>query len=726
LISRQNSLKETCLLFKDNGSNHILNRESELKYLEDVLKEVEEALTAAGASLDRGNEEVAKLKQYIYDDYQDMDVNELRENVEDAGNMELFLKNIRAKIKSLIYMKESPYFGKVCFKQESEEKARDIYIGTSGFWSDKDCTMKIFDWRAPVSSIYYDYELGDVSYKVTENDGRTKKVTEYKGEVTEKCQYKIQNGKMEFMSDTSERVYDELLLEALSGNAADHMHPVIATIQKKQNEIIRDDESEILVVDGRAGSGKTVIAMHRLAWLLYNKRKTLNTGNVMIISPNNIFSDYISQIMPELMEDSVPEKQWDDLTEELVFLDAEHETRAEQSDAMMTAEADSLRLRNVALKGSVVFFDAFEKYLDEFISNITFKDFHYEKLTYPADRLEKMFFTNLQSLPPYERFYNIAYFILDEYMEVYNRSYGEERQEKVQKQIQNQMIDRFAEKNIIKIYQDFLAVMSEKYPGVEQYLTEDGRICYEDLQIIFYLQLKLYGCNTYKDIKHCVIDEMQDYNVFQFKIMDMLIGGRKTILGDRFQILLSHKSEDSELCSYEDENVLDAIIRIWPERTLKVLNQTYRSTVEISDFCSKILGEAGEAMAFARHGRVPGVKVLGSEEAQLEAVESVLSELSDRNYHSIAILCDDEGMAYYVSKSLGGKARFLTESNSLFAGGTAVMSRFLAKGMEFDAVIVVTEANPEEENVARIDAGAYYISCTRALHELYVIGRRSM
>jgi DNA helicase-2/ATP-dependent DNA helicase PcrA len=148
--------------------------------------------------------------------------------------------------------------------------------------------------------------------------------------------------------------------------------------------------------------------------------------------------------------------------------------------------------------------------------------------------------------------------------------------------------------------------------------------------------------------------------------------------------------------------------------------------VEISDFCSKILGEAGEAMAFARHGRAPGVKVLGSEEAQLEAVESVLSELSDRNYHSIAILCDDEGMAYYVSKSLGGKARFLTESNSLFAGGTAVMSRFLAKGMEFDAVIVVTEANPEEENVARNDAGAYYISCTRALHELYVIGRRSM
>lgn len=691
-----------------------MDKNKELAFFDNISEEISDTLKQIEKDVEQEQKQIKKLKEYINDQYGAMDVKELRANVEDANAMVTLASADMKRLRNLRFLKQSPYFAKIKFIPDGEEAGRDIYIGTGGFWSEKDKKAKIYDWRAPVSALYYDYELGKGSYRVTDTTGPSPTVTEYTGEITEKYQYQIKDGSMLYMADTGQRVSDELLLKALGGNAPEKMRPVVATIQKEQNSIIRDASSKELVVDGRAGSGKTVIAMHRLAWLLYNKRKTLNTGNVLILSPNNVFSDYISDVLPELMENSVPEKQWDDLVEELVFADAEHESRAEQAEVILRSEPDSARIRNIRLKTSVAFFDAFEEYIDKiFIGETKFRDFHYEKMTVPKEKLEKYFFGSFSSLPAYERYYNIAYFILDEFMEKNQKEYSENRREKMQRSIQNLLIQQFSEKNIVKIYTDFLSVVAGAFEGAEHYTDETGRICYEDMQVLFYLQIKLYGCNTYKDLKHCVIDEMQDYSVFQFAVMKMIFGGSKTILGDRFQVLLPN----------EEENVLDAIIRIFPDRTLKILNKTYRSTAEIAEFCNSILGEECEAMPYARHGKKPEVSVCGSREARLEQLKEKVEGLKKSGYDSAAILCDDEALAYEVYRDLDdSEIRFLSEQCAGYRGGIAVMSAFLAKGMEFDAVCVVSEKDVETKKMSKSDLSAYYISCTRALHELYVFG----
>lgn len=691
-----------------------MDKNKELEFFNNISQEISETLEQVQSDVELEQKQIKNLKNYINDQYGAMDVKELRGNVEDVRAMVSLANADMKRLRNLQFLKENPYFAKIRFISEKTGKAANIYIGTGGFWSEKDKRAKIYDWRAPISALYYDYELGKASYKVVDTTGPHPTVTEYQGEITEKYQYNIKDGKMLYMADTGQRVSDELLLKALSGNAPEKMKPVVATIQKEQNGIIRDSSSKELVVDGRAGSGKTVIAMHRLAWLLYNKRKTLNTGNVLILSPNTVFSDYVSSILPELMEDPVAEKQWDDLMDELVFIDLEYESRIEQADVILSSEPDTERIRNIKLKTSIAFFDAFEEYIEKvFVGETKFKDFHYEKMTFPKEKLEKYFFGNFSSLPAYERYYNIAYFILGDFMSENKKEYSENRVEKMQRHIQNQLIHQFSEKNIVKIYRDFLSVVEKAFPGAEKFTDEHGRITYEDMQAIFYLQIKLYGCNTYKDLKHCVIDEMQDYSVFQFAIMKMIFGGTKTILGDRFQVLLPN----------DEENVLDAIIRIFPDRTLKILNRTYRSTEEIARFCNGILGEECEAMPYARHGKEPEQVVAENREQQIGMLREKLAELKNSDYGSVAVLCDDEATAYEVFRTLDDpKIRFLSERNAGYRGGVAVMSRFLAKGMEFDAVCVVSESDLKPGSMNPSDLSAHYISCTRALHELYVFG----
>lgn len=688
-----------------------MDKEKEYAFFEEVVSEIKSDYESVSEDLEKEKLALKKLKTYINDNYGAMDVMELTENVNDANSFAQLMESDFAKKRNLSFLAKNPYFGKVLFKPADSEKEIPVYIGTAGYWSEKNNCPRIYDWRAPISSLFYEYESGPATYFIMDNSGpRPEKLT-YDGEILEKCQYKTEDGKLVYLSDTDVRVADELLLEALSGESTSRMKPVVATIQKTQNDIIRDTSSKILVVDGRAGSGKTVVAMHRLAWLLYNKKKTLNTGNVLVISPNTVFTDYVSGIMPELCEDNVPNKQWDDMVDELVFTEFMHETKAEQANVILLEDANSARVSNIRLKTSVPFFEAFEAYIDEyFVRNIEFKDFHYEKVTFTKDRLEKLFYGNFSSLPAYERFYNIAYFIMDEYVTTAKRNFGKERCEKIQLSIQNQMISRFAKANLLELYLEFLETVDKVYPGASVYQDEYGKICYEDMQIIFYLQLKLYGAKTYRDIRHVVIDEMQDYSVFQYAIMKCLFNCSMTILGDRFQVLM------------EQEDVLTSITKVYPERVIRNLATSYRQTVEINDFCNGFLVEEAVSTSFARHGEAPYVKMCSDFAEQVKQVEKQLDTYTSEGIKNIAVLLDDDGSAYELYRELPGRLTFLTEGNAGYHGGVCCMSRFIAKGMEFDAVIVVTNRNIDKIKANSKEKGAFYISCTRAIHRLSVIG----
>ncbi|MDD6101922.1 MAG: superfamily I DNA and RNA helicase [Clostridiales bacterium] len=687
-----------------------MDKEKEYAYFEEVLQEIREEYDKISSELEDEKLALKKLKAYINENYGAMDVMELSENVNYANSYTKLMEGDFTKKRNLGFLAKNPYFGKILFKPQGKKEI-PVYIGTAGFWSTKSNSPKIYDWRAPICSMFYEYEPGEASYSIADTTGPVTEIITHNGEILEKCQYKTEDGRLVYMSDTDVRVSDELLLEALSGESAGRMKPVVATIQKEQNEIIRDTTSKILVVDGRAGSGKTVVAMHRLAWLLYNRKKTLNTGNVFVISPNTVFSDYVSGIMPELCEDNVPSRQWDDIVDEIMLFESEHETKAMQADVILSGPPDSLRSYNIALKTSIAFFEALEAYIDDvFIRNIEFRDFHYEKITFTAQRLEKMFYGNFSSLPAYERFYNIAYFIMDEYVTEAKRNFGKERCEKIQLNIQRQLISRFAVADVTQIYKDFLETVDKAFPGAAQYSDGEGRVCYEDLQVLFYLQLKLYGAKSYKDIKHVVIDEMQDYSVFQYAAMRCLFGCSMTILGDRFQVLT------------KQEDVLTAITKIFPERKLRVLATSYRQTVEINDFCNGFLLEEAVSVPFARHGEAPYVIMCDDAGGQVKEIEKQLDRYLEEGFKNIAVLLDDEGSAYGLYRELPGRMVFLTEGNAGYRGGVCCMSRFIAKGMEFDAVIVATQSNIDDLRENNREKGAFYISCTRAIHRLSVIG----
>ena len=552
------------------------------------------------------------------------------------------------------------------------------------------------------------------SYTVNTEDMGSEKFT---GHIIEKKQFVIVNGKLREAVDTDANINDVILLEALGGNSSVKMKSVVATIQKEQDAIIRNRTAYNLIVDGRAGSGKTVIAMHRLAWLLYNY-KTLDSDKVMILSPNSIFGDYISDVLPELEENSVPEKEFDSLLEELLYIDEEYETKLEQSEFIIdSGDQENQRIRNLKVKSSIGFYDRFNEFLERYVSEIKFRTFHYQKVEYTGDDISAMFNGRFSRKPVYERFENIAYFIVDRVEDNSPKEFPEEKKNNLARQIQKQMVNLFAERNLVKLYVDFLAEMEPEYPGISEYKNEYGKICYEDILPILYLQVYFYGCNTYNNIKHLVIDEMQDYTIFQYAILDRIFGCKKTILGDRYQVLFYNP----------EETVVDVLTKIFAKRNgqggyeLMELSESYRSTAEITEFCNNILGDEGiGGNTVERHGRVPEEIQCGSLDEAVEFINDKLSYGDMDAYDNIAILTNDEADAYEVYRQLSEytEVTLITNQSVVYSGGVVVLPKFLAKGMEFDAVYVMTDGTYKNSMVTR---HTHYIACTRALHELYVI-----
>lgn len=684
---------------------------SETKYLEKVISCIEDDMQEIQQKIQEKKSDIAIQKKYMRDSHGDMDDEEFLQNMQTVNDETVYVDMADKRLVMLNRQVDNPYFGKVTFKADDEMREDSFYIGMNGY-THADLNHDICDWRAPVSSLYYDYEKGPASYKSP--DG------EITGEVTGKKQFDIRQGRLRQAADTDEALNDTLLLQALSDNSKVKMGQVVATIQKEQNKIIRDITARNLVVDGRAGSGKTVIAMHRLAWLLYNHGKLLNTSNVMILSPNSIFSDYISQVLPEIGEENVPEKEFDLLMEEVLFIAEEYETKLMQADRMIAGiESKNNDIERIKVKSSIEFYNAFNEYLSTYTGQIKFKKFRFQGVEYEADQIEKMFNDRFGRYPVYERFDRIAYFIADRVEDNSGKEFTETRKNKLQKTIRSEMIYRFAERNLVQLYINFLQSYEDKYPGISEYITDDGLICYEDILPIFYLQVYFYGCETYRNIKHLVIDEMQDYNIFQFAVIEKIFSCKKTILGDRYQVLFYDKNE----------TVVDLLKEVLGEKSIKLysLNISYRSTAEITDFCNKILEDTGiserkitEAEQVNRHGHVPvQIDMLGISQVSAYIAEELWAGELD-NYDNVAILCDNEQQAYEIFKSLSQEmdVKLLTRDSVVYTGGIVVLPKFLAKGMEFDVVFVINRGMEKHNDVNR---RAYYISCTRALHELYVI-----
>ena len=693
---------------KDMENYRATSAEEEEDYFDNVELELDYSISVTEGSVELKKDSIKEQKKYMRDSHGDMDDEEFLQNMQLVNNDEAYLTRAAKRLEVYEHQKKNPYFGKVTFRYDDEGDVIPFYIGMAGYESDMNNEQLIYDWRAPVSSMYYAYEKGPASYTVNTEDMGSEKFT---GHIIEKKQFVIVNGKLREAVDTDANINDVILLEALGGNSSVKMKSVVATIQKEQDAIIRNRTAYNLIVDGRAGSGKTVIAMHRLAWLLYSDK-------VMILSPNSIFGDYISDVLPELEENSVPEKEFDSLLEELLYIDEEYETKLEQSEFIIdSGDQENQRIRNLKVKSSIGFYDRFNEFLERYVSEIKFRTFHYQKVEYTGDDISAMFNGRFSRKPVYERFENIAYFIVDRVEDNSPKEFPEEKKNNLARQIQKQMVNLFAERNLVKLYVDFLAEMEPEYPGISEYKNEYGKICYEDILPILYLQVYFYGCNTYNNIKHLVIDEMQDYTIFQYAILDRIFGCKKTILGDRYQVLFYNP----------EETVVDVLTKIFAKRNgqggyeLMKLSESYRSTAEITEFCNNILGDEGiGGNTVERHGRVPEEIQCGSLDEAVEFINDKLSYGDMDAYDNIAILTNDEADAYEVYRQLSEytEVTLITNQSVVYSGGVVVLPKFLAKGMEFDAVYVMTDGTYKNSMVTR---HTHYIACTRALHELYVI-----
>ncbi|CDD08561.1 uncharacterized protein BN605_01917 [Dorea sp. CAG:317] len=656
--------------------------------LQQKIKELDEELSA-------GQQEIKNMHEYYWENYTEMD----EYGYENYDNQQALLHQVHAneeklsKRKRLTKMLESPFFGRVDFRYDGEEESETFYIGIGNFAPRAGMRPLIYDWRAPVSGLFYDYDRGPAAYDAP--GGRME------GEITSKWQYKIKNGHMIYGFESDTKIDDEILKQELGSGGDVQLKNIVRTIQKEQNAIIRNTEDRILAIQGAAGSGKTSVALHRIAYLLYHDRENLKAANILILSPNNAFSDYISHILPELGEEHIQEMSFDLFAyKELKEVANDCEDRYDYLEKKMKFQDSEWEIR-FKEKQSASFIGQMEGFLamlEEDLVNIrsfTFKGFHKTE-----EEIIHLFYFKFQTVPLLARMDAVMEYLIDEYETLRGKNISEEDMEALRETFQKMYVTT----DLYEIYGWLLKDCG--YPELSNAEYERRKLEYEDVFPMLYLKYRLKGSRKHKNIKHLVIDEMQDYSYLQYSILSMLFHCRMTILGDRAQTM-----------DRECQDVTKFLPKIFGRKIRKiVMNKSYRNTLEIAEYAERIRGGEGLEL-FQRHGKeVEEFHGLSMEE-MLENIEKQVKS-SNAQYETAAVITMNESDAYDIYRLLKNRqlpVSYTERDTSVFKKGMTVTTFYLAKGLEFDQVFAVLgrETNPLYKQ-------AKYISATRALHELYV------
>lgn len=598
------------------------------------------------------------------------------------------------KHKRLTKILAIPYFGRIDFLEKKENsKVMPIYIGIHTFYDPESRATLIHDWRAPVSSMFYDHELGEAGYRSPSG--------EIKGVISLKRQYRIRGGKMEFMIESALTVHDDILQKELSSNADDKMKNIVATIQREQNRIIRNEDIRTLIIQGVAGSGKTSIALHRIAYLLYTFRDSISSKDILIISPNKVFSDYISNVLPELGEETVPETSMEQILSGVLEHKYKYQTYFGLVNELLEKPSSSL-IDRIAYKASFGFISELDKFILH-IENTYFKaaDVKLTKyITIPAPFIEEQYL-RFNRYPIRRRFDAMADYMLDMLKIQYTFTVTTTGRNLLKKEIRLM----FAGNNDIQVYKDFFKWTNN--PGMFK-MRKGHTLEYSDLAPLAYLHLALEGNgNQPFRVKHLLIDEMQDYSPIQYKVIQKLFPCRKTVLGDAGQSVNPYGSSTAE-----------TIQKSLTASEIMKLCKSYRSTFEITDFAQKIHPNA-ELEPVARHGEKPQILQFGSAVEELSGIMGLISTYRKSGYKSLGIICKTEQQARKMAdmlKSYANDISFLSSQSSAFVQGIVITSAHMAKGLEFNEVII---PQTDERNYrSEIDKSMLYVAVTRAMHRL--------
>ncbi|MDZ5128687.1 HelD family protein [Clostridium perfringens] len=624
---------------------------------------------------------------------------------------------IDKKLKELTILKESPYFGRVTFNDLEFDQKDILYVGRFGVTPEGSYEPVIVDWRAPVASLFYHGSLGEASY--TSPDGPIKCNIEGRRQII------VKKGELKGVFDSAIDVKDDILQMVLSNNSSDKLKDVIMTIQQEQDEIIRKERTSNIVVNGVAGSGKTTIALHRVAYLLYNYRKELE-DKVLILGPNGIFMEYISQVLPSLGEVGVKQETFASFA--LKEMDSELYIMSFDKYLEKILSEDKEFIEDAKYKNS---YEIIED-LDNLVKEMDKDYFHVEDVKYFGDlviskeEIEEMFNKHYEYMPLFRRSEKIKRIILSKIKDKRDEKVwelNEEIRKEKEKLTPEELL--IEENNLefrrkLRIREIVKEVMDSRAKLDNWISREDVLDIYDrfngnkkeytinDLAPILYLAIKLEGKKATKDYRHVVIDEAQDYSPLQFKVVRELTGTKYfTVVGDVNQRLIK----------YSDLAPMMELGKIFDDVNPEIynLNKSYRSTYEIMEYANKYLDE-DRIIPIVRHGKpVEEIEFHNSEELSESIIES-LKEFSNEGLESIAIITRDKEELEKVYNLISNKVHLVKFDNEdvLYKGGNVIIPSYFAKGLEFDGVIIVDNGSSKDENEDLIK----YIMSTRALHRL--------
>ena len=601
------------------------------------------------------------------------------------------------------------------FCYEGEDEPEIFYIGIANLAEENGGLPLIYDWRAPVSGLFYDFDKGPASYQAP--------LGEIHGDIAAKWQYKIRGGKMIYEFESDVKIDDEILKAELGSNGDVQLKNIIRTIQKEQNAIIRNTSDRIMVIQGAAGSGKTSIALHRIAYLLYHDRKNLKSSSVLVLSPNGVFSDYISHILPELGEENIREMSFDLFAyKRLKNVVSDCEDRYDLIERQIAGLCDEKLLKE---KLSRDFLDRMEGYLVELEDSLmNFRDVEHRGVVKKEQEIIELFYFKFMDIPLLSRMDAVAEYFIDEVETLKGFDLPDEEREAVK----NRFYRMYETRDLYVLYNRFLR--QEGFPSLPQVQYEKRKLRYEDVYPVLYLKYRLETQQEDSGVRHLIVDEMQDYSMIQYLIIQRLFKCRMTILGDREQTM-----------DGEQQDVLTFLPKIFGKDIRRiVMNKSYRNTVEIAFYANKLAGIT-EVELFERHGKPVVEKEFPGLEEALESVvrelrlekQAVIAENADEgvediiSYETAAVIArtaDEARETYYILKEkleaegFDTKERLslLHRDSTNFQKGLTVTTFYMAKGLEFDQVFSVFPGEDRSPIVER----ARYIAATRALHELYM------
>ena len=743
----------------------------EQKHLDNIMKQIKEREKSLKKSIKSAEGEARNLNSHFFDDVK-LDYDGYSTSMETAlsihqqqqllSEREHAWQHSAKQLDTVERLEKRPYFARVDFKEQGEKKPETIYIGLGSF-ADKNDHFLIYDWRAPISSIYYDGKLGEVSYNSPEG-----KITV---DMTKKRQFMIEDGKIVNMFDTNESIGDQMLLEVLSEKSSTQMKSIVTTIQQEQNKIIRNTSADLLFVQGAAGSGKTSAILQRIAFLLYRYRGNLTSSDVIMFSPNQLFNDYIKNVLPEMGEQNMVQMTyWQFVARRLPGMNVENlfkQFEDQNADTNISKFKDSVNFFNLVTR--------YAKHLNK--RGVVFKNIYFrdkKKPYFDKEKIKEIYYS-------YNENYNLANRIdatREELIKMLNRKIAPEaRKAWVARTIEgmsqselNELYDRpdqefeseakeeafLGRKIVLKAlkgvhkrilhnhfinmraqYLSFLRAVPKMVDLAKWNIDEEDwmhhidevkenfkkhDIAITDVSAYLYLYDLITGRRTDYEMRYAFIDEIQDYTPFQLAYLKYNFPRAKfTMLGDLNQAIFTKD---------ESRSLLKQISGLFdPEKTDVVqLTKSYRSTKQLTNFTKQILRQGEKIEAFNRQGPKPVIWGRDSDEQAIDVLVDVLRD-NEKRKMTTAIITKDLTGAKFVHEKLsekGEKSTLIATANQRLVDGTLVIPSYLAKGLEFDAV-VMWGAN--KKNYHQLDeTQLVYTITSRAMYKLDVIytGEKSL